>query len=61
MRNPELTEDGLACVICGLDDTSAEALDVRQVPVGCDAETGAQVFACATCCGEADSAEDDRL
>jgi len=61
MRNRELTEDGLACVVCGLDYSSAEALDVRQVPVGCDAETGAQVFACATCCGEADSAEDDRL
>ena len=47
MRNPELTEDGLACVVCGLDDTSAEALDVRQVPVGCDAETGAQTAATA--------------
>jgi len=57
----QLTDDGLACVICGLDDPRAEALDVRQVPVGCDAETGAQVFACATCCGEADSVEDDRL
>ncbi len=61
MRNRELTEDGLACVVCGLDDTSVEALDVRQVPVGRDAETGAQVFACATCCGEADSVEDERL
>jgi len=61
MRNRELTEDGLACVVCGLDCSSAEALDVRQVPVGCDAETGAQVFVCATCCGEADSAQDDRL
>jgi len=57
----QLTDDGLACVVCGLDHSSAEALDVRQVPVGCDAETGAQVFACATCCGEADSVEDDRL
>ena len=47
MRNRELTEDGLACVVCGLDDTSAEALDVRQVPVGCDAETGAQTAATA--------------
>lgn len=57
----QLTNDGLACVVCGLDDTSAEALDVRQVPVGRDAATGAQVFACASCCGEADSVEDDRL
>ena len=57
----QLIDDGLACVVCGLDDTSAEVLDVRQVPVGCDAETGAQVFACATCCGEADSVEDDWL
>ena len=61
MKLNQLTDDGLACVVCGLDDTSAEALDVRQVPVGCDAETGAQVFACATCCGEADSVEDERL
>lgn len=48
------TEDGLVCVACELDFTSPAARGVRQVPVGHDAETGCQVFACATCCGESE-------
>lgn len=43
--------DGLACVVCGLDFAGR---GVPSVPVGRCAETGSQVFACASCCGEDD-------
>lgn len=61
MNLKELTDDGLACVVCGLDFTTTEAIGTASVPVGTCAATGSSVFACATCCGEADECEDDRL
>ena len=42
----EAQADGLACVVCDGDEPT--------VPVGWS-DTGSQVFACAECCGEADS------
>ncbi len=47
-------EDGLACVMCGLDYTSPAAKGVVSMPVGRCATTGSSVFACASCCGEGD-------
>jgi len=47
-------EDGLACVVCGLDYTSPAAKGVISMPVGRCATTGSSVFACASCCGEGD-------
>jgi hypothetical protein len=47
-------DDGLACVVCGLDYTTKEAIGTASVPVGTCDETGSSVFACASCCGEGD-------
>jgi len=47
-------EEGLACVMCGLDYTRPAARGVASVPVGHCATTGSSVFACASCCGEGD-------
>ncbi len=47
-------EDGLACVVCGLDYTSPAAKGVISMPVGRCATTASSVFACACCCGEGD-------
>ncbi len=49
----ELADDGLACVVCGLDFASLAAKGVTSIPVGTCATTGSSVFACAACCGEA--------
>ncbi len=49
---PPAMADGLACVVCGLDYLSPAAKGVPHVPVGRCAETGSQVFACTSCCGE---------
>lgn len=51
IKDKKLTDDGLDCVICGVDLTNPEG----KVPVGHDVDTGSAVFACAICCGEHDA------